>query len=252
MPPELKALISGKRVAVVGNAQSLNSTTYGKEIDSHDVVIRINHAANFFIGDERFDNEDCDLEAAVGSKIDVWAIWDKRNYVFWVNRLPKKAQEMYNKDAGVQVPLLDLAMGRRWQGFFWIPRGRNWDEDDSKVPKDNKEYGEKYKDQIQFKGELCRDFRNPSSGLTVLRLIDMCQRRGTTVKAPKGRMSLGRSMEVNIYGFDFKATPTFNKPDEKITETEAGERMCRFGHTFIREQKEVLRLCKENGWKLKQ
>jgi len=251
MPPELKALVTGKRVAVVGNAQSLNSTTYGKEIDAHDVVIRINHAANFYIGSESFDGEDVDLEAAVGSKIDVWAIWDKANYVFWVDRLPKLAKEVYNKDGGVQVPLLDLAMGRRWQGFFWVPRGNNWKDHVPHVPKDAKEYSEKYLDQIQFKGELCKDFQNPSSGITVLSLLDLCQRRGTTKKAPKGRMSLGRSMEVNIYGFDFKETPTFNKPNEKITETEDGERICRFGHKFIREKDAILTMCKDNGWKLK-
>ncbi len=34
--------ISGKSVAIVGNAQSLLSHSYGDEIDAHDVVIRIN------------------------------------------------------------------------------------------------------------------------------------------------------------------------------------------------------------------
>ena len=54
----------GKTVAIVGNAQSLFNKTYGKEIDSHDVVIRINRGI-----------ETCFNNAALpshGNKLDVW------------------------------------------------------------------------------------------------------------------------------------------------------------------------------------
>lgn len=38
-------LLIDKSVAVVGNAQHLFERRYGTEIDSHDVVVRINRAA---------------------------------------------------------------------------------------------------------------------------------------------------------------------------------------------------------------
>ncbi|MGA1834586.1 glycosyltransferase family 29 protein [Rhizobium wenxiniae] len=41
-PNDLLALLDGKSVAVVGNARSLNCQDFGREIDSHDIVIRFN------------------------------------------------------------------------------------------------------------------------------------------------------------------------------------------------------------------
>lgn len=258
MVPELKILVTGKRVAVVGNAQSLNKTEYGEEIDSHDVVIRINNPANFYIGHPEFDGEDYDLEKAVGTKMDVWAMWDSTNYISYVNKLPKLGQEAFNKDGGVKIPILCLGLGRRWHGFFWVPAGNPWNKPTVRASqaKDPKEVVEKYKKdyahEIRFKGEMCGFFQNPSSGLTVLKLLDRCMRKGFERDSPKvGRMSIGYISELNIYGFDFKETPTFSKPNEKITDTPSGERVCYFGHKFMREQTEVMRLCEENGWNLK-
>lgn len=42
--PDLLATLSGKSVALVGNARALTNSTQGAEIDSHDLVIRINLA----------------------------------------------------------------------------------------------------------------------------------------------------------------------------------------------------------------
>lgn len=39
---ELKSLCDGKNIAIVGNAESLMDKTFANEIDSHDIVIRIN------------------------------------------------------------------------------------------------------------------------------------------------------------------------------------------------------------------
>lgn len=41
---ELKELCEGKSIAIVGNAQSLLNMNLGNEIDSHDVVVRINQS----------------------------------------------------------------------------------------------------------------------------------------------------------------------------------------------------------------
>ena len=39
---QLKESITGRRIAVIGNAQSILEHQYGSDIDSHDVVIRLN------------------------------------------------------------------------------------------------------------------------------------------------------------------------------------------------------------------
>lgn len=57
---ELQSFLSGKSVAIVGNANSIFNDTLGAEIDAHDVVIRINYG---YIKDPH----------AQGSKTTIWA-----------------------------------------------------------------------------------------------------------------------------------------------------------------------------------
>lgn len=64
--------IEGKKVAVVGNSSHLFNQDYGKFIDSHDLVIRINRCTAFFkpkIHDHSH-----------GSRTDVWAVWNLDEY----------------------------------------------------------------------------------------------------------------------------------------------------------------------------
>lgn len=68
---EFDELVRGKSVAVVGNALSLvqNLTSYGKAIDAHDVVIRMNMGLpGIRLGPGRTMTED-----KVGSRTDIWA-----------------------------------------------------------------------------------------------------------------------------------------------------------------------------------
>jgi len=55
---------NGKTVAIIGNAQSLFNKTYGKEIDSHDVVIRINRGIETCFNNTALSSH--------GKKLDVW------------------------------------------------------------------------------------------------------------------------------------------------------------------------------------
>lgn len=71
-------LIDGKSVAVVGNANSLLSTTFGAEIDSHDTVIRFNKAAGL-LDPNRY-------KRSTGNKTDIWVI---NNYLWFA--------QLYNK-----------------------------------------------------------------------------------------------------------------------------------------------------------
>lgn len=60
----MKEWFDGKTIAIVGNAQSLFGKTYGDEIDSHDVVIRINRGIETCFNDRAMISH--------GKKLDVW------------------------------------------------------------------------------------------------------------------------------------------------------------------------------------
>jgi hypothetical protein len=68
----MKHWFEEKSVALVGNAMSLFDLSYGTEIDSHDVVVRLNKAAMLL---NRFD-----AEASHGERTDVWMFWSVREY----------------------------------------------------------------------------------------------------------------------------------------------------------------------------
>jgi hypothetical protein len=72
----MKEWFEEKSVALVGNAQSLFDLSYGKEIDSHDVVVRLNKAAMLYTGPGK--NFDC--ESSHGKRTDVWAFWNTNEY----------------------------------------------------------------------------------------------------------------------------------------------------------------------------
>ncbi len=68
----MKDWFENKSVALVGNAMSLFDTNYGKEIDLHDVVVRLNKAAMLI---NRFD-----AESSHGKRTDVWIFWSAQEY----------------------------------------------------------------------------------------------------------------------------------------------------------------------------
>jgi len=67
--PDLK----NKTVAVVGNAQSIMNNTFGKEIDSHDFVIRMNRAMNLYDINDQYTPH-------VGERTDMWVVWRLSEY----------------------------------------------------------------------------------------------------------------------------------------------------------------------------
>jgi len=212
MFPDLKDYVLGKSVAIVGNAQSLLETNHGEEIDSHAVVIRINQSANWFKDDHRYSKYD--LDKAVGKKINIWAIWDHTKFTEYLDNIPIVAKEMFLKPT---IHMLNLALHYRRMGFVYKPTDGPMCE-----------IGKKYKN------ELFDKFGNPSSGLTVIHILNECT-----------------PSNVNLYGFDFKSTPTFSTPQEPITQ-KGNEIECQFGHKWINEGDFVKNLCKKNyNWVLK-
>lgn len=63
----------GKTVALVGNAQSLFDFSFGKEIDDHDIVVRLNGAT--------YELPKLDAAKSHGSRTDVWGMWSSIDYI---------------------------------------------------------------------------------------------------------------------------------------------------------------------------
>ena len=79
----------GKTIAVIGNAQSLFKKNYGEEIDSHDVVIRINRGIQTC-----FDNK---AILSHGIKLNVWTFNMYRSLETFDNLAKTKISQTYKK-----------------------------------------------------------------------------------------------------------------------------------------------------------
>jgi|SRR5210317_2045908 len=139
--------IDNKRVAIVGNAISLLELDYAKEIDDHEVVIRINNTA-------------VSHTDAAGTKIDIWAFNDKVNYE---NRMstPQSVKQRnlyfdYKKKNGVT---LDLSLhSNRQGGVFW--------NEDWRTPGVDRN-----KHSVKLKKDIIKRFKHPSCGVVLVSII---------------------------------------------------------------------------------
>lgn len=156
----MKKVFEGKTVAVVGNAMYLFEKSYGSEIDSHDVVVRINKAAMLYIKK--------DARNSHGTRTDVWAFWNTSEYKSLFGKMPSNIKKFHAGHQGRTPSNLHLV-------DFVYPE-------------------ELYKPLKKKAGK----HSNPTTGLIVLDYISTCN--------PK---------LVSVYGFDWKATPTFTDPEMK-------------------------------------
>lgn len=83
----MKQWFEGKTVAVVGNAMSLFDKSYGAEIDSHDVVVRMNKAAMLYTKKE--------AARSHGTKTDVWVFWNTAEYKSFFSKISPKIKKMH-------------------------------------------------------------------------------------------------------------------------------------------------------------
>jgi hypothetical protein len=81
----MKEWFEGKTVALIGNAMSLFDKEYGHEIDSHEVVVRLNRAAMLY---DREDVLRVQSSKSHGSRTDVWMFWNINEYVKFMNISP--------------------------------------------------------------------------------------------------------------------------------------------------------------------
>lgn len=83
----MKEWFEGKSVALIGNAESLFSKSYGTDIDSHDVVVRLNKAAMLY---ERFD-----VAKSHGKRTDIWMFWRTGEYNKHFSKIDSKIKKMH-------------------------------------------------------------------------------------------------------------------------------------------------------------
>lgn len=95
-----------KSVAVVGNAASLFDRQYGLEIDSHDVVIRLNRAAIV--------TEKAHSILTHGSKTTVWIVWRYNEY--------EQIQRLTNIQLVLQVVHWDTPQARLNEAVLQIDK----------------------------------------------------------------------------------------------------------------------------------
>ena len=158
-------VLNGKSVAIIGNAQSLFKYKLGREIDLHDVVIRINRSASLC-----FVSKYKTIHTTHGTKTSIWAFSfadtmksvlsrnsNKADYLLQMNDSTKnKVNHSFKFDSISRLDIMEL-------------------KEKLNQYHDNKDvaYG-------------------PSTGLRVLDFVSKFQ-----------------PQTVNVYGFDWKETPTF-------------------------------------------
>jgi len=161
----MKSWLDNKTVAVVGNSQSLFNMKHGSDIDSHDVVIRINRSASICFKDT-YPN----LDLTHGTKTDIWAFsfadtmksplnknYEKVEYLIQMNSKSKnKVEHPFRFDCIENSEIIEL----------------------------RKNLNELYDDEVENYA--------PSTGLRVLNHVEKY--------FPD---------KVDVYGFDWKETPTF-------------------------------------------
>jgi hypothetical protein len=88
----MKEWFEGKTVAIVGNAMSLFDKEYGDEIDSHDVIVRLNRAAMLY---DREDVRKVQSEITHGKKTNVWMFWNVSEYQNYIKTIDPSIKKMH-------------------------------------------------------------------------------------------------------------------------------------------------------------
>jgi hypothetical protein len=134
----MKLWFENKRIAVVGNAQSISEKQYGKEIDNHEVVVRINRGIICC-------TRDYSLKENFGSRLDVWMF------------------NLYNRN--LQIFYNSIKHKLTKQNFYKMQMNEDLG---------NKNFDFSYPSNYYL--DLCNSFlpKYPSTGLRVLDYISKC------------------------------------------------------------------------------
>lgn len=210
-------LVKNKRVAVVGNAQSLFSKSYGKLIDQHDIIIRFNKPATLY-------SENCIFSH--GTKMDVWAFWSVGAFYNKVlmkeNNMEKMQNVFFNDTSIIKIQASEQNYKDYTENYI------NDTYPHYKLKRLSKKLCECFRYQhinqrreqsvLLRQNNISFDKIEPSIGVVVLAWL-----LETGVK------------EVNIFGMDFKLTPTFSEID-KYKKDMLGRIDKRCNHNFALEE----------------
>ncbi len=161
----MKSWLDNKTVAIVGNAQSLFGHSFGKEIDSHDTVIRINRSATIC-----FTHKYKSLVKTHGIKTTVWAFSFADTMKSPLNKNHEKAEYL-------------IQMNSKSKNKVEHPFRFDCIEN-SEIIELRKNLNELHDDEVENYA--------PSTGLRVL-----------------NHVAKYLPDKVDVYGFDWKETPTF-------------------------------------------
>jgi len=195
--------IKNKKIAVVGNADSLLSSCYGNSIDNHDVVIRINKCANLMY------INDYTVEKACGTKFDFWAFWaggafynstikndnctkEIKDYFLNGKKNIKKIEINTNGHKSITNKYIDYTMPTSI-----------------------------YSDLTSQLNLLSSTKVTPSTGIAILEWL-----------------RIGSPSRVSIYGMDFKKTPTFSEK-QRYKEDMIGQYDSRCKHDYCAEEQYI-------------
>lgn len=191
---DLEELMVGKRIAVVGNALSLFDKSYGEEIDTHDIVIRFNKAAPLY--------HTHDVSKTHGSKTHVWAFWTVGAFIkTTLNEINSENIKniFYNSPDILKIQMTKsnhYVYSKKYITYTYSDL--RFDLHKKSVKRYEKYLGlNKAKPRSRFDKKpksIVDDKMQCSAGLIMLNwLLET------------------KSKEVNVYGFDFKRTPTFSE-----------------------------------------
>jgi hypothetical protein len=212
-----EALVCDKSIAVVGNSDSLFSQEFGSEIDSHDLVIRFNKPANFYC--------DFNVNKTHGLKTDVWAFWSIGAFIQrTLNKLDESNLhiEFYQNEMIYKIQASNNGHKKEFTNYCDFTFSKdNFNRLNKKLIASSVYLS---LDEKRYQSYIIRNTRNvlkklePSVGITVLEWLTCCH-----------------PTKVNVYGMDFKKTPTFSEIS-KYGEDMKGRVDMRCMHNFALEE----------------
>ena len=193
---ELAGFVNKKNIAVVGNSCSLFEQNYGEFIDSHDVVIRFNKPAIFYNGNEK----------THGSKITLWSFANKKVFVKHVlekeENIDRIKKEFCHNNSIKKIFFKKCTLTRNTNDIIYplnfhnnLKTRINTDLKDANISNLSKSIK-----NLKFNKSLANEY-DLSTGLVVIHWLSMLN-----------------PANVNIFGFDFKLTPTFSEKEKFDTE----------------------------------
>lgn len=192
-------LVEKKKVALVGNSSSLFDHKYGHQIDSHDVVIRMNKAAVFY---------DEDYSVSHGLRTDAWCFWAVgafKKTVIEKEDLPERMVDSFYETNGIKKYQVS-------QNGYKMDTKRYINDT---MPTEN--------------------FRNLAKDLNEISTLPQKMQPSLGI-AMAYWLSFSNTKYVSLYGFDWKKTPTFSEVDKFYNDMD-GRWDTRCMHNFNAEEK---------------